>query len=217
MQPFFTSFALTLGYGLIHSVLAATQFKQIMRLLMGPRGYEGLYRLFFNVVAVLLLLPIVWIIVFTPGETVWRVYFPLNIVFLGIQMLGGIGLLVSILQIDGGRFLGLTQSMTWLEGRKLPLPTESLTTGGVYALMRHPLYLFSLMLIWPVTTMTAAWLGFSIGATIYFLLGSLLEEQKLRQAFGASYEHYQRQVPWFLPTGWFQKTEHSSTSPSDQS
>lgn len=214
MQAFFVSFALTIAYGAIHSLLAATSTKRFARFLMGERVFEGLYRLFFNAVAVVLLLPIVWIIFFEPGDTVWRVYFPLNVLFLLIQGIGVVGLLVSLLQIDGNRFLGVSQALRWIAGRRLPLPSERLATSGVYALVRHPLYVFSLMIIWPVGTMSASWLGFSVAATLYFLAGSVLEEQKLRQAFGESYEQYQRHVPWFLPIG--RRRSSSISEISDQ-
>ncbi len=213
MQAFFVAFGLTVAYGAVHSLLAATQTKRFARHIMGERTYEGLYRLFFNTMAVVLLLPIVWIVLFEPGDTVWRVYFPLNVLFYAIQGVGVLGLLVSLLQIDGSRFLGMSQLMHWFEGRKKPLPDEPLATSGVYALMRHPLYLFSLMIIWPVVTMSEAWLGFGVGATLYFLVGSIFEEHKLRQAFGSAYEQYQRRVPWFLPTGWWRR----SSSTSDRS
>jgi protein-S-isoprenylcysteine O-methyltransferase Ste14 len=38
-----------------------------------------------------------------------------------------------------------------------------------------------------------------VGISLYFVLGSLLEERKLHHIFGASYEAYQRQVPWLIP------------------
>jgi protein-S-isoprenylcysteine O-methyltransferase Ste14 len=79
------------------------------------------------------------------------------------------------------------------------LPTEPLQTGGVYQLVRHPLYLFSLMVIWPLPAMTEAMLGFNIAATIYFTFGSLLEERRLVAIFGQDYITYQQRVPWLIP------------------
>lgn len=212
MQAFFLTFGLTIGYSVVHSLLAATQTKAVMRVLMGERAYEGLYRLVYNVLAVVLLLPIVWIILIDSGEVLWRVYFPLDVLFILIQLVGGLGALVSIAQIDGSRFLGLSQFERWAQGRQLPLPPEPLSTRGMYAFTRHPLYLFGLMVIWPVPEMTEAWFGFSVASTIYFVLGSLLEEQKLLAAFGVKYLVYQRKVPWFLPIG-----RRSSSTTSDQS
>jgi len=55
------------------------------------------------------------------------------------------------------------------------------------------------MLIWPVTTMTDAYFGFAIGATIYFVVGSYYEEKRLLVVFGEDYAAYQRRVPWLFP------------------
>jgi protein-S-isoprenylcysteine O-methyltransferase Ste14 len=47
--------------------------------------------------------------------------------------------------------------------------------------------------------MTAAWLGFSIASTAYFVVGSLLEEHKMRRVYGEVYQVYQEHVPWMVP------------------
>ena len=199
MQEFLLVFMLLLAYGAFHSVLAANHFKAFMVTVIGKRAYLGLYRLFYNVVATLTLLPIFIVMAGNPGDTIWQVETPLNYLLWTIQAIGLIGLALSLLQIDGMRFLGLRQAAAWSNGDKLPLPEESLQRAGVYRLVRHPLYLFSLMFLWANPTMTTALLGFNIGATMYFLLGSLLEEQKLRLAFGKTYQEYQATVPWMIP------------------
>jgi hypothetical protein len=199
MQEFLTIFALLLAYGAFHSLLAANGVKVFFLNRIGKRAYLGLYRLFYNIIATLSLVPILAIVAIDPGNAIWEIDAPLSYLLIAFQLIGLIGLTVSLLQIDGLRFLGLRQAAAWLNGDQLPLPEEPLQRGGVYALVRHPLYLFSLLFIWPNTTMTAALLGFNIGITVYFVLGSLLEEQKLRQAFGITYEQYQAEVPWLIP------------------
>lgn len=199
MQEFLLVFMLLLAYGAFHSVLAANHFKAFIVTVIGKRAYLGLYRLFYNVVATLTLLPVLLVIAAKPGDTIWQIGSPLSYLLWAIQAVGLIGLAISLLQIDGMRFLGLRQAAAWWNGDKLPLPEESLQRGGVYRLVRHPLYLFSLMFLWANPTMTTALLGFNIGATMYFLLGSLLEEQKLDVAFGKTYQEYQATVPWMIP------------------
>jgi protein-S-isoprenylcysteine O-methyltransferase Ste14 len=71
--------------------------------------------------------------------------------------------------------------------------------NGLYGVVRHPLYFFSMLVLWFMPVMSAAWLGFCIGSSVYFVLGSLLEERKLRRAFGQDYRNYQRQVAWMIP------------------
>lgn len=199
MQEFLSVLGLMLAYGVFHSILAANGFKLVMLRIMGKRFYQGFYRLIFNGIAVVTFLPVFFYIAFNSGPTVWRINGFWVYLLYGLQLLGITGLAISLLQIDGERFLGMRQLEAWLNNKPLPLPPEPLTTDGVYALVRHPLYLFSLMLIWPVATMTSAYLGFAVGATAYFALGSLLEEQKLRQYFGDAYAAYQQRVPWLIP------------------
>lgn len=188
-----------LAYGVLHSLLAATGFKRLVRLLIGERMYQGWYRLIFNTIAVILFLPVFVYASVRSGSTIWSFDGTAAIVLMGLQLIGLIGLAISVLQIDGERFLGLRQIEAWMNGKPLPLPPEPLATNGVYGLVRHPLYLFSLLLIWPMPTMTSAWLGFCVGSTVYFIVGSYFEEHKLRQDFGEAYESYQQNVSWMIP------------------
>lgn len=199
MDEFLLALAAILVYGAFHSLLAAFGIKAWFVTVFGRRAYEGVYRLFFNAVATISFLPVLIVAGANPGETIWRVDTPLSFVLLGIQAAGLIGLTISLLQIDTMRFLGLSQYAAWQNGKPLPLPEEPLQTGGVYALVRHPLYFFSLLLLWPSPIMTTGMLGLYVGVTLYFAVGSLLEEQKLQGAFGQAYLDYQTQVAWMIP------------------
>ncbi len=199
MQAFLNVLGLMLAYGVLHSLLAATGFKAIVRRLMGERLYQGWYRLGFNTIAVVTFLPVLVYVGLKSGPTVWQLSGLAAIVLQILQLIGFCGLAFSLLQIDTERFLGFRQLVTWLDRKPLPLAPEPLAVNGVYALVRHPLYLFSLLLIWPVPTMSSAWLGFCVGTTLYFVVGSLFEEQKLRQEFGDAYASYQQKVAWLIP------------------
>lgn len=199
MQPAFIVIGLMLVYGLFHSITAALGFKNWMRQVLGERLFLGTYRLIYSAISTLMLLPIIAYVGMHPGAIIWEVKMPYALGLLVLQGLGGLGLLISILQIDGMRFLGVRQFFAYLNGDPLPLPPEALQKLGVYALVRHPLYLFSMMALWPVPVMTETSLGFIVGISLYFVLGSLWEERKLRQEFGEIYEQYQAEVPWLIP------------------
>jgi methanethiol S-methyltransferase len=186
-------------FGVLHSILAAISMKAVFVAVMGQRGYLGLYRLFYNVVSVVTLLPVLALAAASPGRVIWKVEGIGAIVFMAVQGIGVIGLLISLLQIEGMRFLGIRQAVAYVTGEPLPLPAEPISLGGVYALVRHPLYFFSLLALWFTPTLHAASLGLNIGATLYFALGSILEERKLVKQFGESYIVYQRRVPWMIP------------------
>ncbi len=188
-----------LAYGLVHSLLASEGSKQWFTRRLDERAYHGLYRLYFNVLAVLLFIPIALMIVFYDNRIAWQFDLRWELPLMVLQAVGIIGLVLSLLQIDGGRFIGLAQANAYVSGDDLPLPPENLTTTGVYRLVRHPLYFFSLLIIWPVTTMTYAYLGFAIGTTLYMVVGSLYEERRMIEYFGQAYRDYRAQVAWIIP------------------
>lgn len=187
-------------FGLIHSWLAGRSVKDRVRQRLGVRRYEATYRLAYNVLSFVLLAPVGVALVAAPGAVVWQVDNGLVVLALNVLRLAGvIGLAASLLQIDWMRFAGLAQLLAYVEGRPLPLPDEPLQTGGLYSVVRHPLYFFSLLVLWPAPTMTEALLAFNIGSTVYFLVGSLVEEQRLVQTFGSAYTAYRQQTPWMMP------------------
>jgi protein-S-isoprenylcysteine O-methyltransferase Ste14 len=74
-----------------------------------------------------------------------------------------------------------------------------LVTGGWYAVVRHPLYLFSILFLVLNPVMTGQWLLLTILSTIYFVIGALIEEKRLVRLFGDEYRRYQREVPFIIP------------------
>ena len=50
--------------------------------------------------------------------------------------------------------------------------------------------------------MSAAWLVSAIALTLYFLIGSRLEERKLLVYHGERYREYRRFVPALIPLPW---------------
>lgn len=191
--------AAMLAYGVFHSLTAAIGIKAVFAALMGQRAYLGFYRLFYNTVSTITLLPVFVLMAAEPGSNIWRLDGLPGMVFRVVQLVGVVGVLISFLQIDALRFAGLRQALTFLNGEPLPLPDEPLSMNGLYGVVRHPLYFFSMLVLWFMPVMSAAWLGFCIGSSVYFVLGSLLEERKLRRAFGQDYRNYQRQVAWMIP------------------
>jgi protein-S-isoprenylcysteine O-methyltransferase Ste14 len=76
---------------------------------------------------------------------------------------------------------------------------RSFTNSGWYSIVRHPLYFFSTLYMILNPVMTSQWLLLTIMGTLYFLIGALIEEQRLTATFGETYRHYQQHVPFFIP------------------
>jgi protein-S-isoprenylcysteine O-methyltransferase Ste14 len=92
---------------------------------------------------------------------------------------------------------GLRPISLGLRGRKLqPMP---FVLRGPYRWVRHPLYLFMLLLIWSCADLTSDRLLFNVLWTIWILIGTRLEERDLVADFGDTYRAYQQRVPMLIP------------------
>jgi len=92
---------------------------------------------------------------------------------------------------------GRTPIIAHRQGR--PLPPQPLVVRGPYRFIRHPLYLFTLMVIWSCPQMTADRLLFNLLWSLWIFTGTILEEADLLADFGEGYHAYQQQVPMLIP------------------
>jgi protein-S-isoprenylcysteine O-methyltransferase Ste14 len=81
---------------------------------------------------------------------------------------------------------------------KKPKPTP-LTIRGAYQWVRHPLYLFSIVMIWSCPDLTADRLLFNVLWTTWIIIATMLEERDLVFEFGDQYRQYQAEVPMIIP------------------
>jgi methanethiol S-methyltransferase len=189
-----------IAWSLLHSLTAARRVKAWVRARWGQRAYDGFYRLVYNLVSVLTILPLLYLLATrAPSTVLWRVRWPWQLLFLLVQGLGLLGLIASLLQTDVWRFVGVRQVLRYLQGEEKPDPPARFVASGTYGLVRHPLYLFSMLVIWFTPLMTVGTLLFNILASVYFWVGSWHEERRLEREFGEAYRAYRRKVPGFLP------------------
>ncbi len=143
-------------YGALHSVLASRKVKAVLEPALGRA-----YRLFFNVVAGLTLLPVFALVALLPDKMMYSVSPPWQWGMTALQMLSLLALALTLWQTDIFRFLGLKQLFS-ME----PLQPNTLQTTGFYRQMRHPLYFFSLLLIWAGPDMSVnkftLWIAFTL-------------------------------------------------------
>ena len=76
---------------------------------------------------------------------------------------------------------------------------------GPYKMVRHPLYLFSLLMIWSCPDISLDRLMFNILWTCWIIVGTLLEERDLVSDFGEQYQNYQKKIPMLIPFTLFNK------------
>jgi hypothetical protein len=140
-----TLFAVLL-FGLFHSLLAALGVKSAARRWLGERRFEGFYRLLYNTLSGLTFLPIALIVVLPPSPIVWAISQPWAAGFLIVQVGAALALVLAVLQADPRRFLGLRQVLAYSFRRAAHLcPPNLFRRQDFYRLVRHPLYLFSLL------------------------------------------------------------------------
>jgi protein-S-isoprenylcysteine O-methyltransferase Ste14 len=74
-----------------------------------------------------------------------------------------------------------------------------LTVSGAYKWVRHPLYFFSLIMIWSCPVLTVDRLLFNLMWTTWIITGTVLEERDLVREFGDQFREYQAKVPMIIP------------------
>jgi methanethiol S-methyltransferase len=157
------------------------------------------YRLFFNAVAILTLIPVLWYSHSLSQEPVFRWE---GVWLVPKYLLQACGILLFI---AGGRHYSLGQfvGISQLRGAS----SGGLATGGgidsrgVLGLVRHPWYTAVVLLLWTGDLNMPALVG-NVVLTVYVVIGTLLEERKLVHEFGDAYRTYQRRVSMFIPMNW---------------
>lgn len=195
----FVIFVAMAAWSVLHSWLAAYSTKRISRNLFGKRT-DRYYRLFFVGLAVLTLLPILGLIILFPSQVLWIIAPPWLYLTVFFQVLAVFGALGTIFQTDVIAFIGIRQAIHPDQEFE-----NKLIIKGFYKLVRHPMYLFSLVLLWLIPYMTDLLLAWVIASTLYFVVGSIPEERKLLNQFGDVYQEYQKEVPRLIPGLKFKK------------
>lgn len=187
-----------LAFSVLHSLTASIAFKTRIKELVGERLFEGWFRILYNIFSLITLTPIL-IFIAESTNLVWQVDGWVALAFSSIRLLGIAGILVSLWQIDWQSFAGIRQLNALLKNQTKVQSQEPLVTKGLYRITRHPLYLFSLLVVWFVPVMSSSWLSFSIGVSLYFFIGSYFEEKKMIRQYGEAYKNYCKSVPWLIP------------------
>jgi methanethiol S-methyltransferase len=181
------------AWSVFHSWLAALRTKERVRKLFGKTA-DRFYRLGFVLAAVLTLAPILLLIGVLPSRVLWRIRPPWLYLTVTLQVLAVLGLIAGVLHTDVMAFIGLRQLLSNELERQ-----EKLVIKGFYKWVRHPLYFLGLIFIWLIPLVTDLILAFNIAASLYLILGTLPEEQKLVKTFGQAYVTYQKKVPRLIP------------------
>jgi methanethiol S-methyltransferase len=117
-----------------------------------------------------------------------------------LQLAGGIVTLDAARRIDLRVLAGLKPDPS-LAGREPAPPDAELVAAGGYRLVRHPIYLGWVLLVWAASDMTMGRFVFAAISTAYLVVAVPFEERSLRRRFGSGYAAYAARVRWRIVPG----------------
>ena len=195
--PLGTALAVNLAllslFAVQHSVMARPAFKRAWTKIVPEAAERPTY-----VLASTLALALLFACWQPIAGTVWTVTSPIAAgVLRGLYFSGWILLLYATALIDHFDLFGLRQA--WLGFRGRAYTNHPFATPGMYAHVRHPLYVSWAIIFWSTPVMSAGHLLFAAVATAYMVVAVFFEERDLVTHFGDAYRRYQENVPKYLP------------------
>lgn len=184
------------AYAALHSLLASVTVKRWV--VDNKVNWMPAYRLMFNGIAILLVIPPLWYTLTAQTPMLWAWTGAWSWLANGLALLAIFGVMWSSRCYDSSEFIGIKQ---WREGICAVEDQESFQISSLHRFVRHPWYSLSLVLIWS-RDMNSAWLLTASLITLYFIFGSRLEERKLKLYHGDVYQRYAQQVPGLIPRPW---------------
>jgi len=181
-------------FGVQHSVMARPSFKRLMARAVPDFANRSVFILA-SVCALALLIhgwqpldAMLW-------QVEWR---PLKLALLTSFVVGALMILWATVEIDHFHFFGVKQCLDASTGK--PRGEPEFHANGLYGLVRHPIHLGMLMLLWSAPSMTAGRLLFASGMTVYLVIGLRLEQRDLVKTLGQVYCDYVARIPILLPS-----------------
>jgi len=187
-----------IAWCVLHSTMISASVIEYFKKHFGARF--RFYRLFFNLVAILTLIPVALFAYSIRTQAIFN--------WNGYLRIGQVLLLVAavLLFFLGGRHydvhqvFGIKQIKEGTSNKAIS-DTGELDTSGVLEITRHPWYLATILLIW-ARQMDVSVLFVNVILTSYLIVGTALEEKKLIREFGEKYAAYQNRVSMLIPFKW---------------
>jgi protein-S-isoprenylcysteine O-methyltransferase Ste14 len=168
-------------FALHHSLFARTRAKDRLARLVPDRLLRSVY------VWIASLLLVAVCVLWRPiGGVVYHHTGWIAVGHVVVQVLGVLIVAQSVRTIDALELAGIRSQSD----------AAGLQVVGPYRLVRHPLYLGWILVVFGAGLMTGDRLAFAAITTLYLVLAIPWEERSLRAAFGSDYERYMRHVRW---------------------
>ncbi len=176
----------TCVFALLHSLLASNKVK--------AKCYaKGLaahhYRFLYVIVAVIATIVWLWVIDQLADAPLYQVDGFAAYILYATQIVGLMLAIAALIPIDGAVFLGL---------RKAEQSHDPFIVQGVFKYVRHPMYAGLMLFLLAKPEQTEVGLHFALAVSLYFIIGSKLEEKRML-AEHPDYADYQQRVGAFIP------------------
>ena len=184
---------LILLWSIQHSVMARSWFKEAIAKVIPHHTERSTYVLASAIVLAILMY--FW----QPMEgIIWQVESSLwQQVLWGLFGLGWLLILLASFLTDHFDLFGLRQ--TWLYFTRKTYTSVGFTERLLYSWIRHPMMLGILIAFWAIPVMSVGHLVFSIGMSVYVLVGIYFEEKALAESIGSKYVEYQQRTSRVIP------------------
>ena len=176
-------------FALHHSIMARTGAKRWITRIVAP----DLERSVYVWIASLLFIAVCLMWQLLPG-IIWATRGP-GLMLYVVQLFG------VALTLAAARIVGVWE----LAGVKQPDLTKNVEfrADGPFAIVRHPIYLGWVLMVFATPVMTTTRLSFAVVSTLYLIAAIPLEERLLIENFGDKYRTYQQQMRWrLIPLIW---------------
>jgi protein-S-isoprenylcysteine O-methyltransferase Ste14 len=114
----------------------------------------------------------------------------------GVQVLAAVFTVLAARHLDILDLSGVRQALGLASSRPMKIDDY-----GPYGLVRHPIYLAWLLMVWPAPFMNGTRFVFAATSTLYLVAAIPFEERDLRRTFGDAYTKYANKVRFKILPG----------------
>jgi len=162
------------------------------------KNYYAFYRLAYVMISFILLVPLIKFTAQFNDQAIVTYGFPLSIV--RYVLISGSLLMffwAFFFDYDSLSFFGIRQILDFGKTKKTD-QSKKIKKSGLLGIIRHPMYFALIIYLW-CQTFRVLDIVVNTVLTLYILIGTRLEENKLVIEFGDSYIKYQHEVPMLIP------------------
>jgi protein-S-isoprenylcysteine O-methyltransferase Ste14 len=181
--------ALFAAFAAHHSLLARSGAKRVVARMLSARYERSFYVWVASGLAItvcVLWQPVPGLVYATDGWT--------RAMLIALQLVGVVVVLLATRAMSALELAGIHQA-----ARRTT--ASSLRVVGPFRVVRHPIYLGWVLMVFATPTLTVNRLVFAVISTLYLILAIPWEEKSLVEGHGDRYREYQRLVRWRLIPG----------------